>query len=248
SGVWMGSAWEEDKAKEQVAGTDLIISIGGDGTILRAARIVVPWPIPILGINLGKLGFLTELSPQEALERVPAFLAGEGWVDERAMLQAELICGDATKPPLHALNDVVVARRAMARVVYVATTIDGELLTTYKGDGVVVATATGSTGYVLAAGGPILHPQSRDMVLKPLLPHLTLDSALVLPPDTILELEVRTDHQAVVSLDGQVDMALASGDRVRVKLSPHQARFLRSQPPARFYHTMAQKLGMNRNG
>ncbi|MCK5433821.1 MAG: NAD(+)/NADH kinase, partial [Dehalococcoidales bacterium] len=144
--VWICSAWEGEKARAQVDDTDLILSVGGDGTILRAAQAVVPGLTPITGINLGKLGFMTELSADEAVDKLPVLLAGEGWIDERAMLEAELVAtGQEGEPSrmFYALNDVVVARGAIARVVYVEASINGEPLTTYKSDGVIVATATG---------------------------------------------------------------------------------------------------------
>ena len=166
--VWLCSAWEGDKARAQVNGTDLMLSIGGDGTILRAVQAVVGNSTPVTGINLGRLGFMTELSADEAVAKLPALLAGEGWIDERAMLEAELSPSDQEPEPpgkFYALNDVVVSRGAIARVIYVEASIDGEPLTTYKADGVIVATATGSTGYSLAAGGPILHPQAEEFIL-----------------------------------------------------------------------------------
>ena len=238
--VWLCSAWEEGEAKAQVEGTELILSVGGDGTILRAARAVVPWSVPIVGINLGRLGFMTELSADEAQQRLPAFLAGEGWIDERAMLQAELAAKDLT---FHALNDVVVGRGATSRVVYVTTIIDGAPLTTYKADGLLLATATGSTGYSLAAGGPILYPQAKEILLNPLFPHLTFANALLFPSTAIVELTVGTDHQAMLSVDGQINLALESGDSIRVMLSPHVTRFLRARPATFFYSRLMERLG-----
>ncbi len=121
--AWLCSAWEEEKACEQLGGTRFIICLGGDGTIIRAARIVCAEAIPILGVNLGRLGFMTELGPDEALTRVPAFIEGEGWVEERSMLQAEVVSGDGKD--YHALNDVVVARGARCRLIRVKATING---------------------------------------------------------------------------------------------------------------------------
>lgn len=235
---WLCSAWDEANARAQLESTELICSVGGDGTILRAARAVIPWDIPIVGINLGRLGFMTELSAEEARDRLPAFLAGEGWIDERAMLQAEL----ASKGPFHALNDVVLGRGAMARLVHVETYIDGAPLTTYKADGVILATATGSTGYSLAVGGPILYPQAREIILNPIAPHPTFANAVVLPPNATLEVRVQTDHQAMLSIDGQINVALESGDSVKVTLSPHVARFLRAKPPTFFYSSLMERL------
>ena len=197
--VWLCSAWEGEKARAQVGNTDLILTTGGDGTILRAAHVALLARIPITGVNLGKLGFMTELSAAEAVDRLPALLAGDGWIDERAMLEAELPPTDQehkSARTFYALNDVVVARGATARVVYVEASIDGEPLTTYKADGVIVATATGSTGYSLAAGGPILHPRAREFILLPILPHLSLAYPMVLPATSIVKLRITTAHQS----------------------------------------------------
>ena len=238
--VWVCSAWEEDRAREQAGETELVISLGGDGTILRAARVASPLSIPILGVNLGRLGFMTELRPDDALSRVPAFVKGEGWGEERAMLQAELVSSDM--PPFHALNDVVVGRGERCRLIRVKATVDGELVTTYKCDGLILATATGSTGYSLAAGGPMLHPLAREILLQPIAAHLSLGTALVLPSEATVELEVRTTHQATLSIDGQIEVPLSDGAVVRVKRSPHITRLMRTQRSTLFYETLMQKL------
>jgi len=238
--VWVCSAWEEEKACEQIEGTRFVICLGGDGTILRAARIASPRGIPILGVNLGRVGFMTELNAEDALARVPAFVEGVGWVEERAMLQAEV--ASANIAPLHALNDVVVGRGERCRLIRVKAAINGELLTTYKCDGLIVATATGSTGYSLAAGGPILHPQAEDMLLKPIAAHLSLATALVLPAETTVELEVSTTHKATLSVDGQVEVPLNNGDVVRVKRSPYVTKMIRAEWPLPFYGTLMPKL------
>ncbi len=236
--AWVWSAWDEDGARERMKQADLVLSVGGDGTVLRAARVAAPLAIPVAGINMGKLGFLTELSAADARDRLPAMLSGEGWIDERAMLQAEL----AGKKPLHALNDVVIGRGAIPRVIYIDITIDDATLTTYKSDGVIIATATGSTGYSLALGGPILYPQSNEMVLTPIAPHPTFDNSLVLPPTSVIQMKVGTDEPAVLSIDGQVHLALNDGDTMRASLSPRVARFLRLQPHTFFYSTLVKRL------
>ena len=238
--VWVCSAWEEDRAREQAGETELLICLGGDGTILRAARVASPLSIPILGVNLGRLGFMTELRPDDALSRVPAFVKGEGWGEERAMLQAELVSSDM--PPFHALNDVVVGRGERCRLIRVKATVDGELVTTYKCDGLILATATGSTGYSLAAGGPMLHPLAREILLQPIAAHLSLGTALVLPSEATVELEVRTTHQATLSIDGQIEVPLSDGAVVRVRRSPHITRLMRTQRSTLFYETLMQKL------
>ncbi|HEY49377.1 MAG TPA: NAD(+)/NADH kinase [Dehalococcoidia bacterium] len=238
--VWTCSAWDEDRAREQVEGTDIVICLGGDGTILRASRVASPLSIPILGVNLGRIGFMTELNDADALSRVPDFIKGKGWVEERAMLQSELEASD--KPAFYALNDVVIGRGAMCRLIRIKAAVYGELLTTYKCDGLILATATGSTAYALAAGGPILHPHSGEILMKPIAAHLSFGTALVLPADATVELEVNTTHQAMLSIDGQVEVPLSDGDIIRVKRSPHVTRLLRAQRPMFFYGTLMRKL------
>jgi NAD+ kinase len=241
--VWLCSAWEGEKARAQVNNTDLILSIGGDGTILRAAQAVVPCPVPITGINLGKLGFMTELSADEAMAELPALLAGEGWIDERALLEAELsVSGEESPSIFYALNDVVVARGAVARTVRIEASVDGEVLTTYKGDGVIVATATGSTGYSLAAGGPILHPQAKEFLMLPILPHLSSDYTLVLPSTVVVTLHVSAAHQAALSIDGHINLPLSSGAMVTIKHSSNKTLFLRIHPQTSFYSSLEQRL------
>ena len=188
---WLCSAWEEDTARSSVAGSDLLFSIGGDGTILRTARIALPWPVPILGVILGRLGFMAELSVAEARQRLEDVASGQGWLDERAMLQIEVVTDGHARGLHHALNDAVVGRGAPGKTVERQVRIEGEVISDFKGDGLIMATATGSTAYSLAAGGPILYPQSRDIVLQPLVPHLASDTALVLSPTTTVEVEVR---------------------------------------------------------
>lgn len=242
---WLCSAWEGEKARTQADETDLILSIGGDGTILRAAQAVIPRQTPITGINLGNLGFMTELSAAEALDRLPDLLAGKGWIDERAMLEAELFPEDGkskTAQVFCALNDVVVTREAIARVVYVEASVDGELLTTYKADGVITATATGSTGYSLAAGGPILHPQAKEFLLLPLLAHLSSAYTMVLPSTSVVELRLSPIHQAILSIDGHINLPMSAGATVTIKHSPTRARFLRIHSETSFYGSLEQKL------
>jgi NAD+ kinase len=156
------------------------------------------------------------------------------------MLQAELV--SANTPPYHALNDVVVGRGERCRLIRVKATVDGELLTTYKCDGVIVATATGSTGYSLAAGGPVLHPQADDILIKPIAAHLSLSTALVLSSQSVVELQVSTTHKAILSIDGQIEVPLRDGDTVRVKRSPYVTKLLKAQWPTSFYGTLVQKL------
>ena len=244
--VWICSSWEGEQARVQTGNTDLILSIGGDGTILRAAQAVIPASIPVTGINLGRLGFMTELKADEVETKLSALLSGEGWIDERATLEVELRTADSDSPRvLPALNDIVVARGAIARLIHIDTSVNGQPMTTYKADGVILATATGSTGYALAAGGPILHPRADEFLLLPILPHLSSAYTLVLPSDTEVRLVVKTPHQATLSVDGHINLPLSNGAVVTVKHSPVKVRFLRIHPEGSFYGTLERRLKGN---
>ncbi len=241
--AWLCSAWEKDQAQAQLNGTDLILSIGGDGTILRAAHVALDSAIPITGINLGRLGFMTELNADEVVEKLPDLLAGKGWIDERAMIDVELqTTGQVSTQTLQALNDVVVARGAISRLVYIEVSLDGQVIGGYRADGVIVSTATGSTGYSLAAGGPILYPHSPDFLVVPVAAHLSPAYTLVLPSTAVIQLRITTVHQAVLSIDGHINLPLSDGNTVTIKHSPHTTRFLRIHPETAFYSSLEQKL------
>ncbi|MBI2868473.1 MAG: NAD(+)/NADH kinase [Chloroflexi bacterium] len=239
--AWLCSAWDIKRARARLDGTDLLLTVGGDGTILRAAQVSIPEAVPITGINFGKLGFMTELSSEAAEAGLSRLLAGEGWLDERAM-RAATVTLEGQELTYHALNDVVAARGSIARVIYIAAIIDGQPLTTYRADGVVVATATGSTGYSLAAGGPVLYPNARDFILAPLMPHLSLPHPLVLPESAVVELRVTSVHQATLSIDGHINSPLPGGAVITVRHSPHKVRFLRLRNPNSFYASLEARL------
>jgi NAD+ kinase len=188
---------------------------------------------------------MTELRADEAVSRITDYIDGRVWVEERSMIQARVISKAAVykyEDPFQALNDVVVGRSAISRLVHLEVKIDDAVLTTYRADAVIVATATGSTGYSISAGGPILHPQSRDMLLNPVATHLGLSSALVLAPDSVVEVALRSNYKAVLSVDGRVDLDLDPGETVEVKRSPYTARFLRAHPPNHFYSVLTEHL------
>ncbi len=245
--TWQCSAWEREKACRLLEGTDLLLTVGGDGTILRAVQAVIPGRTPITGINLGKLGFMTEFDADEAVEKLPLLLKGKGWLDERAMLRAEVIAG-GEKQVFHALNDVVLARGEVVRLIRVDVSIDGKPLGAYKADAIILATATGSTGYALAARGPIMYPQSQDFLLVPVAPHLSLPYPLVLPEKAVVTLRLNTYHPAVLSVDGHANMPISDGDVVKVKRSPHVVRFLRVRPRESFFASLEDKLRGKQGG
>jgi len=175
--VWVGSAWDEPVALAHVAALDVLVTLGGDGTMLRAARVGSRHRVPIVGVKLGKVSFLAEVQPDTWREPLEQMLAGNYWLEERMLLDVRVDRGG--QPPVNhsylALNDVVISRGGLARMVTVETWVDEGFLTTYRADGVIVATPTGSTGYALAAGGPILPPELKNILLLPICPHLSLD-------------------------------------------------------------------------
>lgn len=252
--AWLDSAWDESSVigrLDEMPELGMLITLGGDGTILRAARMGARAGIPILGVKMGRLGFLAEVEPDDWQRPLAAVLAGEYWLERRLMLDVLLhsdgMAVDAAGHELRfqALNEVVVSRGRLARIVRVSTWVDGDFLTTYAADGVIVATATGSTGYALAAGGPILPPELRNILVAPIAPHLSLDRALVLSEGATVRLQVVADHEIVLSVDGQFDVQIQNGDTVEVRASDDSANFVRVRPPAYFYRNLMQRLKWN---
>jgi NAD+ kinase len=237
--VWTISDWDDTTLTQDMPGTDLLISLGGDGTVLHAARAVIPHGVPILGVNMGRLGFLAEVRPGELMERLPEVLAGRHRIEERSMIQAQVPSWGVT---YHALNDVVVGRSNVSRPVYVDVAIDGSRVAIHRCDAIIVASATGSTAYSLSAGGPILHPESRDIVVTAVASHLAAARPMVLPPGAVVDLLVSSDGDVMVSVDGQVNRPLASGDSVSVCRSPHVARFVRFSTPQEYFGRLAERL------
>ena len=241
---WISSAWEPKDMRAKIKGTDLVITCGGDGTILRVAQVAAEDSIPILGINLGRLGFMTELSAAEVDKKLPEIVAGEGWHEDRAMLDVDLhqISHRRTTRHFFALNDVVMARGEIARIIHITAEINSHTLTTYRADGVVISTATGSTGYSLAAYGPVLHPEASEFLLTPIMPHLTMHYPLVLPQRTMVKLILHTAHLATLSIDGHTAVPLGDGDNIVVRSSGLKTRFLKLKTRDYFYRTLEQKL------
>jgi NAD+ kinase len=243
--VWTCSAWETDKAIARLDGTDLLLTTGGDGTILRAAQVALEHQTPIAGINMGTLGFMTEFKAAEVLDQLPDLLAGKGWIDERVMLEAHLTPaepGGNSSGNFYALNDVVLARGSIAKLIQINASVDDKPLTVYRADGVILATATGSTGYSLAAGGPILYPQSPDLLLVPIVSHLGMDYSLVLPSSSTIKLQLVTPAQATLSIDGHMNIPVSGGAVVTIRGSSRKTRFLRLHQQNYFFNVLEEKL------
>jgi NAD+ kinase len=242
--VWTGSAWDEPEALANVAGLDLLITLGGDGTILRAARIGSRYSVPILGVKLGRVSFLGEIAPDDWQAPMARMLDGGYWLEERMLLDVCVARGG--EPPVNhsylALNDVVISRGGLARLVTIQAWVDQSYLTTYRADGVIVSTPTGCTGYALAAGGPILPPELKNILLIPICPHLSLDRPVVLAQGATVSLQAHADYAPILTVDGQFEIALAEGDRVEVRASPHVSQFAHTQDRAYFYRTLMERL------
>ena len=240
--AWQGSGWDEEGVRAHIAQLDLLITLGGDGTILRAARMGARHRVVILGIKMGRLGFLAEVRPEEWQEKLAQVVRGEYWLEERMMLSAELWRNGKRLQSYEALNEVVISRGSLARIIRLTADIDGDQVTTYLCDGLIVSTATGCTAYALACGGPILPPELRSILLVPIAPHLSLDRAIVLADGARVSIHVSTDHAAILTVDGQSAVDLAHGDEVLVQASPYSGLFVRTQGRGYFYRTLMERL------
>jgi NAD+ kinase len=226
---------------------DLMLVIGGDGTILRAVRQLSGRTIPVLGVNRGVLGFLAEVSMDEAEAAIPSLLGGDGVIDERRMLDVTVQRDGKDVFTGTALNEAVIAQGTIARLLDLRTEVSREPLATFHADGLIVATPTGSTAYALAAGGPVVHPALSALILAPINPHSLTQKPVVIPGDSEVTVEVIQsgdafhDARVGLTLDGQVYFELGRGDRVSVCAHAEPARFLR-RPHDRFFFTLRSKL------
>jgi NAD+ kinase len=242
-----GALQEEDLVDRLRQGAfDMLIALGGDGTMLRAGHLCAASQVPILGINLGRFGFLTEVRPDQWRPVLERILVGDYWVERRMMLRAEHRAVDGRAlSTWEVLNECVVGRGEVARPVRLTAEIDGRYLTTYVADGVIAATPTGSTAYALAAGGPILPPTLRNILLVPVAPHLSVDRAIVLDEGSSVRLTIHTDHQATLSVDGHSPERMGDGESVFVRASEHSASFVRVQDPGYFYRNLTSRMNQN---
>jgi NAD+ kinase len=224
-----------------IAGAQLVCVFGGDGTMLRAARQIAPLGVPLLGVNLGRLGFLTGTNVDEFGATMGEVTAGRYTCEDRTTLEATVTRGGKPVHEVRALNDVVIARGSQVRAIHVEVRIDEQPFTTYWADGIIVATATGSTAYAMSVGGPLMLPTAQDMVIVPIAPHLSFGNAVVLDPDQRVSLEV-LDEPARISVDGQEEHDLRSADRIDVRRSSVVAKFVRTSTMRPFLPLLRQKI------
>jgi len=223
------------------AQVDLLLVLGGDGTLLSMARLVGDLGVPILGVNLGGLGFLTALTKEELFPALEAFLADGLVIEERVMLAAQVWRHGERLSEYVALNDVVITKSAMSRIINLAVSVDGQFATAYRADGLIISTPTGSTAYCLSAGGPIVFPTMPAVVLTPICSHTLTNRPIVLPADQRIEVTLQSDQDVMLTLDGQVGFALKEADVVAVYQATARTRLLRF-PQKHFFSVLRTKL------
>lgn len=240
--VWRGIVPDSGDFASAVSEMDMVFALGGDGTILHAGKIAAASHVPIVGVDFGRFGFLAELNPSETLAKLPLFIKGDFWLEERQMLQAEILRHGEIVGVYQALNDIVVGRDNLSGVIDVRLGINEEHVTTYIGDGVVVSTATGSTAYNLATGGPVVSPTMRAVIISAIAPHLSHLGHLVVSESDVVHLYVGTRKGASVTIDGQPDFSIEDQDILNISNGPHVAYFARVQSKSYFYKTLANRL------
>ena len=237
--------FDTDQPVVQLDGFDLLIALGGDGTMLRSGHLCAPLDIPLLGINVGRFGFLVELNDTEWREMLPLILEGQYRLEKRMMLQADFIQAGKKAGSWDVINELVVCRGQYVRPIELRVDANEAYLTSYHADGLIAATATGSTAYALAAGGPILPPELRNILLMPIAPHLSLDRAVVLAEGASICISVKTDHEAVFSVDGQDPILMHNEDKVLVTANKKSLQMVRFQEPNFFYRNLTAYMENN---
>jgi len=221
---------------------DMLVVLGGDGTMLAAARLVEGRPIPILGVNAGGLGFLTAVTRDEAFTALDHVFARSFTEEERLMLRARIVRRGEEVIAATALNDAVVGKGALSHMVQMEISINGQFVTRLRGDGLIVSTPTGSTAYSMAAGGPILNPSVHALIITPISPHTLTNRPIVIPQDVLVEVVlVSRDQGATATFDGQVGVALQPGDTIEVRASENKTRLIRF-PDRSYYDMLSKKL------
>lgn len=224
---------------------DLVVALGGDGTMLRAGHLCAPEGVPLLGINEGNFGFLIELEPSEWPAVLPRLFSGDYRHEDRMLIKAELWRGGEKLGEWEAVNEAMVGRGRLARPVHLEARLDNRPLTTYVADGLIIATATGSTAYALAAGGPVLPPTLRNMVLVPVAAHLSMDRAIVLAQGAAIRVELKRGEEAVLSVDGQQSVDVKPGDHIELRASENMLRFVRFEDAGHFYQRLLSIMDNN---
>jgi NAD+ kinase len=215
-----GCAVEVVELDQLAASVDLLLVLGGDGTMISAARLVGERHVPVLGINYGNLGYLAEFRMEEMFPALEYILAGDYRLEHRQMLAVELFRGEERLMQSRVLNDVVINKSALARIIEIEAHLNGQFVNSFRADGLIVSTPTGSTAYNLSAGGPVIYPSMNAVVITPICPFTLSNRPIVVPDDALIELRLQTpDEEVVLTLDGQVGRPLMAGDRVLIRKS-----------------------------
>jgi NAD+ kinase len=233
---------DEAAALAFAEGLDLVVAVGGDGTFLRAAHLASRGDVPVLGVKVGHLGFLTEVEPDDAPALLERVLAGKARIEERLAVQAESDSG--AFEPQWALNEVIVEKSARHRLIGLAVEVDDTYVTTFSADGVIVATPTGSTAYSFSAGGPIVSPSVEGIVVTPVAAHMVFDRSLVLHSDERVTLEVLGEEPGLLSADGRSALELPIGSRVRIGAAPIPSRLVRRDDAPPFHEVVRRKFDL----
>lgn len=248
---WQAPSGNSEAMLRELRTTDLLVVLGGDGTFLRAARAVSEVDVPLLGINLGKVGFLSKAEAADFESVLALIAAGDYRIDERMAIEGRIVRarsreeGDDDATTTHfALNDVVVARGSLARVCRLEVTIDDSHLATFIADGLVVASPTGSTGYSFSAGGPIVDPVSRNLIITPIAAYLSAIRSVVAGPDQVVRCTVLAAHEALVSIDGREDIPLDVGDLVEVRALERPIRLVEPRGAVPFWDLLRHKVAL----
>jgi NAD+ kinase len=243
-----GSLYDESLRKRVTHGEfDMLIIAGGDGSVLRAGNLCASSNVPILGVNLGTIGFLIQVERDEWHEYFDKLLKGEAWIENRMMLHVEHMRAGEVMGKWDALNEAVAGRGHNLRPIRLSALVDGRLLASYVADGLIASTPTGSTAYALAAGGPILPPELRNILLVPIAPHLSVDRAVVLSEGSMVSMQVNSEN-AVLSVDGQPSIILMEDDHVDVCAAEVTAQFVRFGDPGYFYRNLTAHMNENSLG
>ncbi|MCA9866441.1 MAG: NAD(+)/NADH kinase [Anaerolineae bacterium] len=242
---WSAAPVDDEDLDAPLEGTSLLIVLGGDGSTLRAARWTVPYGVPIFGINVGRVGFLSEATPENWPEKLSRLLDGDYWIERRLLLHAELWRDGGKEASFSALNEVVIGRGAQARVIHLHLRVDDDLVTTYIADALIVATPTGSTAYAMAAGGPLMPPQLQNLVVVPVAAHLSLNRSLVLHENARISIQVEMGHEAFLTADGQKSTPVEDGDEIIITKNDNACSFARIESPGYFYRRLMGRLGFS---
>ncbi|MDT4896527.1 MAG: kinase [Acidobacteriota bacterium] len=237
-----GCSIEIVEQEKLAASVDMIVVLGGDGTMIATSRMIGDYDVPVLGINYGTLGYLAEFRVEEMFQALESILTGDYRIDTRVRLAVEVMRGDEILMHSRALNDVVINKSALARIIEIEARMDGHLISGFRADGLIVSTPTGSTAYNLSAGGPVVYPSMNALVITPICPFTLSDRPIVVPDDALIELRLRTPNEEVVlTLDGQVGLPIHPEDRVLIRKSLTTFKIV--QPTNRnYFEVLREKL------